>query len=83
MVNKTHGAKKKQFTLQKSNNLFFFEEYTNSLIFTNMLSGIWLTHNITNICVKWANTSIPATADSKKQKLDFKFVISYIFTYDY
>lgn len=71
---------KKKFTLRKSNNLFFLEEYTNSLILTNMLSGIWPTNNITSICVKWANVSIPETVDSKKQKLDFKFITSYIFT---
>lgn len=45
-----------------------------------MLSGIWPTNNITNICVKRANMSIPETVDSKKQKSDFKFIANYIFT---
>lgn len=41
-----------------------------------MLSGIWSTKNITNICVKWEKVSIPGTVDCKKQKLNLKFVTS-------
>lgn len=66
MVNKTHGAKKSNL-LYRRVTIYSFLKNRNSLIFTNILSGIWLTHNITNICVKGANMSIPATADSKSR----------------
>lgn len=71
MVNKTHGAKKSNL-LPRRVTIFFF-------LRINKLTNL-LTNNITNICVKQANVSIPETIDSKKAEIRLK-ICNYLYMY--